>query len=206
MKEKYRLLIVDDELYNLKVLNELLKYDYTIMAVKNAKSALKALESGLKPHLIILDIMMPEMDGYDLLKELKKNPETENIPVIFVTAVSEKKDDSKGFELGAVDYITKPFHPLAVKARVKTHLKLSTALSELKEALLKVKTLTGLLPICMHCKKIRDDKGYWTQIENYLKDHSEAEFSHSICSDCLDKYYPEISDPHDGDDSKKNKD
>lgn len=188
----FRLLIVDDEMHNIKVLAEILKGDYKIMAAKDGNSALKASHAEPPPDLILLDIIMDGMDGYEVCRKLKAKEKTKDIPVIFVTAISEAMDAAKGFEVGAVDYVTKPFNPLTVKARVQTHLSLSSTLKDLKEALVDIKTLTGLLPICSHCKKIRDDKGYWSQIESYIHEHSDAEFSHSICPECADKYYPEM--------------
>jgi hypothetical protein len=82
-----------------------------------------------------------------------------------------------------------------IAEREKTEKELAKLVGELKEALAKVKTLTGLLPICSSCKKIRDDKGYWTQVEVYVRDHSEADFTHSICPDCASKLYPDFYNP-----------
>lgn len=98
-------------------------------------------------------------------------------------------DAAKAFDVGAVDYITKPFNPATVLARVKTHLKLSQTLLELQAALDNVKTLSGLLPICAKCKKVKEDKGYWNQIEQYIEKHSDAMFSHGLCHDCAEDLY-----------------
>jgi len=98
-------------------------------------------------------------------------------------------DAAKAFDLEAVDYITKPFNPVTVKARINTHIKLSTTMQELETALKEVKRLNGLLPICARCKKIRDDKGYWNQVEMYLEEYSEARFSHGMCPDCSEVLY-----------------
>ncbi|BCS94995.1 hypothetical protein DSLASN_06270 [Desulfoluna limicola] len=123
MSIKQRILVVDDERFNLTVLAELLKADYTVIL---AKSGEQALERAAKqtPDLILLDIMMPEMDGYQVLKALKMNPATREVPVIFITALRGEEDEEKGLLLGAVDYIAKPFHPAIVLARVKIHLKI----------------------------------------------------------------------------------
>jgi len=188
----YRILIVDDERHNIKVLTEFLHAEYRIMAAKNGENALKAAQSSNPPDLILLDIIMPGIDGYEVCKQLKENDRTKNIPIIFVTAVSEVMDAAQAFKLGAVDYITKPCNPLTVRARVKTHLKLYATMRALKEALKEVKTLNGLLPICSYCKKIRDDKGYWKQIEAYIQERSDATFSHGICQECAKKYFPEF--------------
>ena len=122
--EKQTILIVDDSPDNLDVLTGILKESYKIKAAINGKVALKIANGTKKPDMILLDIMMPDMDGYQVCAELKANPVTQDIPVIFVTAKTEVTDEQKGFELGAVDYITKPVSPPLVKARVKTHLAL----------------------------------------------------------------------------------
>lgn len=118
------ILVVDDVPANIDVLNEILRPTYQIKVVTNGPMALKIAMAPVPPDLILLDIMMPEMDGYEVCRQLKANSSTRNIPVIFVSAMDDVKDEAKGFELGAVDYITKPVSPPIVKARVKTHLAL----------------------------------------------------------------------------------
>ncbi len=187
---KPRILIADDRPDSLSVLVQLLKHDYHITPVKNGKSALIKAVSGPQPDLILLDILMPDIDGYEVCRQLKQNPITQEIPIIFISAVSEVMDEAKGFSVGAVDYVPKPFNPETVKARVKTHITLSRTLKELQHALKKVKTLSGLLPICSHCKKIRDDEGHWQPLELYIHKFSDADFSHGICPVCRDLHYP----------------
>ncbi len=119
-----KLLIVDDNKQNIEMLMALFRDDYKIAAARNAQRALKVAFSDAPPDLILTDILMPEMDGYTFCAKLKEDPKTKDIPIIFVTAVSEVMDENRGFALGAVDYITKPFHPPMVKARVKLHLNL----------------------------------------------------------------------------------
>ncbi len=175
MIEKKLILIVDDNPQNLQVLGSLLTENgYNLGFAENGIKALEFVENR-EPSLILLDIMMPEMDGYEVCKKLKNDIRYKHIPVIFITAKAETKDIVKGFNAGGVDYITKPFIVEELLARVKTHIQ--------------IKTLKGLLPVCSNCKKIRDDKGYWNQIEAYIQQHSEATFSHSICSECSDKLY-----------------
>ena len=192
-QEKPRVLIVDDMAENIRILMELLKGEYTILAATSGEAALRIVAGDPLPDLILMDIMMPGgMDGYELCRALKADERTKPVPVMFITAVSEAMDEAKGFELGAVDYVTKPFNPATVKARVKTHIELNTTLTKLRRALRDIRTLTGLLPICSSCKKVRDDKGYWSQIEMFLRDHAEVEFSHSICPDCAKELYPDF--------------
>ena len=198
---KPKILIVDDAPENLRILIEILKDEYAIIPAVSGKAALQKVQADPMPDLILLDILMPVMDGYEVCKKLKENEMTKDIPIICITAMSEVMDDAKAFKLGVADYIPKPFNPATVKARVKNHIKLRNALSkqqkliqELKEALSKIKTLNGLLPICANCKKIRDDRGYWNQVEYYIKDHSDADFTHSICPGCVKELYPKIQE------------
>lgn len=123
MTEKDVILIVDDERFNLNILADLLKTNYTVLLAKDGRQALNR-AINQKPDLILLDIIMPEMDGYQVLLELKNNEATKDIPVIFISALSARDDEEKGLSLGAVDYIAKPFSPAIVKARVKNHLKI----------------------------------------------------------------------------------
>ncbi len=132
MREKARILIVDDTPFNVKVLNDLLQTDYDIYAANNGREALDIV-SRIKPNLILLDVMMPEMDGYEVCRRLKADENTAAIPVLFVTAKIEVEDETKGLELGAVDYITKPVSPSIVRARVKNHLNLRRYQEHLEE-------------------------------------------------------------------------
>jgi len=126
-------LIVDDEPVNLQVLMSLLQPYYQVRAANSAHNVLRILDSQPLPDLILLDVMMPDMDGYALLRKIRAIPERRNIPVIFVTALSDESDEQYGFELGAVDYITKPVRPGIVLARVSAHVELKHARDQLKD-------------------------------------------------------------------------
>ena len=117
-------LIVDDSKTNIAVLAEVLRQDYTVRAATGGEKALEIAFSDNSPDLILLDVMMPGMDGYEVCARLKSDPRTKNIPVIFITGKESEEDEIKGFELGASDYITKPFNPVVVKARVNTQAEL----------------------------------------------------------------------------------
>ncbi len=188
--ERPKILIVDDEKVNIDVLVNLLKPDYRMVAAKSGEQAFKRLEKPPLPDLILLDVMMPGMDGFEFCRELQHKEKMKTIPVIFLTARTAPEDIVTGFKTGAVDYLTKPFKAEELFARVNTHIRLRKTINQLERALREIKTLRGLLPICASCKKIRDDKGYWTQIEEYIMTHSEAEFTHGICPDCMRKLYP----------------
>lgn len=130
---KYVVLIVDDTVDNLTLMSELLKDSYVVKVANNGEKALKIAQSANPPDLILLDIMMPGLSGYDVCEQLKANPATENIPVIFLTAMTGTDDETKGFEMGAADFITKPVKPPVVMARVSTHLKIKAHTDFLKE-------------------------------------------------------------------------
>jgi sigma-B regulation protein RsbU (phosphoserine phosphatase) len=125
VNEKPRILIVDDTPVNIKVLHNLLRENYALSVATSGAGALEVAFSEDRPDLVLLDVMMPEMDGYEVCRRLKADSRTQDVPVIFVTAMSEVEDETKGFGLGAVDYITKPIRPPIVEARVATHLELA---------------------------------------------------------------------------------
>jgi putative two-component system response regulator len=129
---KETILIVDDVAENLHILSELLMPSYRVLVATSGLSALRIAEAAPKPDLILLDVMMPEVDGYTVLSQIKQNPATQDIPVIFVTALSESDDEEKGLRLGAVDYIAKPIKPAVVLARVRTQLDVKRAREWLK--------------------------------------------------------------------------
>jgi putative two-component system response regulator len=122
-EQQAKILIVDDEPLNLKVLKQVLQDNYRLSFAKNGMDALELVKKE-KPSLILLDVMMPGMTGFEVCRQLKSDPETNTIPVIFVTALAEEADESEGFAAGGVDYINKPISPALVRARVKTHLSL----------------------------------------------------------------------------------
>ena len=125
--EKQLVLLVDDTAENLHLLNALLKEDYRTRVANNGERALKAAAQDPRPDLILLDIMMPGMDGFEVCRRLKSDPATSTIPVIFLTARAQVEDEETGFKVGCVDYITKPISPPIVLARVRTHLTLKAA-------------------------------------------------------------------------------
>jgi DNA-binding response OmpR family regulator len=193
------ILVVDDNPDNLRLLFHYLKdAGFRALAATDGTMAIQQAERA-QPDLILLDIMMPGIDGFETCRQLKTNELTQKTPVIFMTALSDTESKVKGFEAGAVDYVIKPLQREEILARVATHITihnqqklLEAHNAELQEALAKVKLLSGLLPICANCNKIRDDEGYWEDVTIYVRDHSEADFSHGICPDCRKKLYPEF--------------
>lgn len=200
-KDKGNIVLIDDEVDYANMLRiRLESVGYNPSIFSDPLEGIMHIQKD-PPDLILLDINMPGMDGLEMCKRLKESEKTRDVPVIFLTARVESQDVVRGFEVGGVDYITKPVNAQVLLARVKTHVSLKKAhdeqkvlIQQLQESLSEIKTLTGLLPMCAHCKKIRDDKGYWEKVEVYIEDHSEAEFSHGICPDCIKKLYPELGD------------
>ena len=190
-------LIVDDHLANLGVLfTTLSRAGYKVLVAETGQQALTQAAMA-QPAAILLDVVMPEMDGFETCRRLKQQASTQAIPVLFITALADTIDKVQGFAVGGVDYVTKPFEVEEVLARVAAHTALYTLRQELEQknrdleaALSQVKRLSGLLPICAGCKKIRDDEGYWHSVEAYIANHSEAVFSHGLCADCMPKFYP----------------
>jgi len=140
---KQRVLIVDDAPANINILGGALISDYNINVATNGADALRLVNSATPPDIVLLDIMMPGMDGYEVCRSIKSDQTSRNIPVIFITAKSEEEDETRGFELGAIDYITKPFSVSIVKARVRTHLELKRR-GDLLEEMASIDGLTGI--------------------------------------------------------------
>lgn len=130
---KNTILLVDDESTNLKILSNLLKEKYDLRVVKNGQQAIDLVAKGKLPDLILLDIVMPDIDGYSICEYFKTKENTKDIPIIFISSMNNFENEEKGLRLGAVDYITKPFVPSIVLSRVNTHLKLSNSIKEIKK-------------------------------------------------------------------------
>lgn len=194
--QKTRVLIAEDDYLVGEVIKRALK-QIDLELVGKASNGIEAVEmaTSLRPDVILMDIQMPKLDGLEAARQIQEQCP---IPIVILTAHESLSLVDKASEVGVAAYLTKPPNRSEIEraiivalARFEDMMELRRLNAELKEALAKTKTLSGLLPICMHCKKIRDDKGYWKQIEHYIDEHSEAEFSHSICEECLEKYHPE---------------
>ena len=198
-ENKNTILVVDDNPNNLRLLVEILKKSgYRVRPATSGTNALATIRKEA-PDLVLLDIMMPGIDGFEVCRQLKEEGRTAGIPIIFISALDETFDKVKAFSLGGVDYITKPFQAEEVLARVRTHLSMHSLQVELKKkntelqkALEENKVLRGCLPICASCKKIRNEDGGWEQIETYIRDHSEAEFTHCYCEGCVKQLRSQI--------------
>ena len=187
-------LVADDLDVNRRLLRSILTPEgYDVVEASNGQEALGVLREAREPIVGLIDWEMPQLEGVEVCRETRAaNPETP-LFLILVTVRDTKKDVVTGLQAGANDYITKPFDKTELLARVKIGAQmvdlqrtLTQRVEELKEALHNVKQLSGLLPICSYCKKIRDDRNYWTQVESYVGKHTEARFSHSICPTCYE--------------------
>jgi DNA-binding response OmpR family regulator len=181
---------VDDDMINLKLLKTILSQNQfeRVQLIYSGEELLREINNFL-PDLILLDIMMPNMSGYEALEKIKSKSEWKHIPVIMITAApleEEMEPLRTSFELGAMDYISKPFSAIELIMRVKSALFLEKQRKDLEEALLTIKSLEKLLPICSYCKKIRSDESFWEEVEVYISDHTDTMFSHSICPDCYE--------------------
>jgi DNA-binding response OmpR family regulator len=153
-----------------------------------------------------MDVVMPEVDGVTACRQIKQTEHLRDIPVIMVTGTNDLSNLKEAFSAGAMDYINKPVNATELLARVASALTLKKEMDcrkereaelrrindDLQRALTEVKVLRGLIPICASCKKIRNDGGFWQQLEEYLGEHSEAEFSHGLCQPCIKKLYPGV--------------
>jgi len=207
------ILIVDDSQDQQVLLRAILgKAGHTdLQSVESAQAAFLLLNmDGEAPpsqiDLVLMDVLMPELDGVEACRQIKSRPHLRDIPIIMVTAKSDLSNLQEAFAAGAIDFITKPVTSVELLARAASALALKKEMDcrktregellrsndELQKALREVKVLRGLIPICASCKKIRNDGGFWQQLEEYVGEHSEAEFSHGICQPCVKKLYPGV--------------
>jgi phosphoserine phosphatase RsbU/P len=195
-------LIADDDRVTGEILARALQrlgYDTTI--VSNGTDAWDHLSRANAPTLAILDWMMPGMDGPEVCRRVRLELPLANMYLLLVTARESRGDVIAGLDAGADDYVIKPFDPDELRARIAVgarvlalQQKLAERVAELQAALSNVKQLRGLLPICSYCKRIRNDNQYWVQVEGYIADHSDAQFSHGICPSCYEVVQAELDE------------
>lgn len=193
-----KVLIAEDEPLSRRLLEtRLTSGGYQVVAAENGARAWEILESDDAPELAILDWMMPELDGPEICRRLRGRESRSYVYIILLTARGRLDDMVAGLESGADDYVTKPFDWEELETRLRTgkrilqlQSELAGKVEELEKALAHVRTLQGLLPICMHCKSIRDDSNTWHRLETYIESHSNALFTHSLCRKCLATHYP----------------
>jgi sigma-B regulation protein RsbU (phosphoserine phosphatase) len=205
-----KILVIEDDLVTNRMLGKnLTDLGFDVIAAFNG---LQGWETYCREdiHIVITDWMMPEMNGLEVLKKIRERDEKSFCYIILLTAKNNTNDVIEGIASGADEYIIKPFdkEELAVRVRaaqrivelqqelLETNKEQKELIIELEDALSKIRQLSGLLPICSYCKKIRDDQGSWNQLEVYISAHSETEFSHGICPECVKKVFPELNRHH----------
>jgi phosphoserine phosphatase RsbU/P len=192
-----RILIADDDLTSRATLTATLeKNGDEVVATCNGDEAWEIMQQPDAPRLAILDWLMPEPDGVEVCRRIRAL-ETDQPPhLIILTTKGDKANIIEGLNSGADDYVSKPYDPGELRARidvgrrmVELRARLAEHVRELQQAMSEVQTLRGIIPICANCKSIRDDAGYWTEVETYVSKHSEAGFTHGICPECRKKLY-----------------
>jgi len=189
-----RVLIAEDDLVSRKMLEATLaRWGYEVVITSDGEAAWEALQRDDAPRIAILDWMMPGLDGVDVCRRVRARESGDPAYILLLTAKGNKADIVSGLEAGADDYIVKPFDREELRARLQAGIRIVTLqealalrVRELEEAIGRVRTLQGLLPICSYCKRVRNDGDYWQQVESYVSDHSDARFSHGICPDCYE--------------------
>lgn len=197
-----RILIAEDDATSRTILQAVLKKGgYDVVSREDGLEALEAFKESDAPDLAIIDLIMPKLDGLELVREVRAIPTSRPPYIIILSTKSETTDVVAGLDAGADDYLVKPFDAAELRARVEVGRRmlemratLADKVQELALALEQVKTLRGIVPICANCKNVRDDQGYWSRVENYIKEHTEAEFSHAVCPDCMKKLYPQFKE------------
>jgi CheY-like chemotaxis protein len=197
-----RVLIADDEPMGALMLSRSLeRWGLEVVVAHEGEEAWRLIQDG-GIAMAILDWMMPGADGPELCRRIRKDERHAHMHLILLTARNSRADVVAGLDAGADDYLIKPFDPEELRARVHVGIRVLTLqdrlaerVAELQEALTNVKQLSGLLPICSYCKRIRGDENYWERVESYITEHTDAKFSHGICPECYDTVMAQIDDP-----------
>lgn len=199
MAHRFKILVTDDDPDILELNSTILrKVGYEVYEASSAKETLEMVRTH-RPDLIILDVILPDMRGTRLCRMIKDDPDLRGPFIILMSGVQiSSNNQAKGLNVGADGYLVKPVSKKEFIARVQAMERIKQAedalmetkkeqeatIEKLQKALEEIKTLRGLIPICAWCKKIRDDEGYWDELEVYLSKHSEAVFSHGLCPEC----------------------
>jgi len=184
-----RILIADDNRMTTAMLSGTLTgWGFEVAVVYDGAAAWDHIAGREPPALAIVDWMMPGMDGIELCRRIRASPPKTPIYVILLTSRASREDLVAGLQAGADDYLTKPFDPDELRARIHVGQRTLALMANIKR-------LSGLLPICSYCKRIRSDQNYWEQVESYISEHSDAQFSHGICPPCLEKALEKLDSP-----------
>jgi CheY-like chemotaxis protein len=177
------------------------RWEFEVTVKCDGAEAWEVLRGPDAPSLAILDWMMPKLDGPEVCRLVRQEAAHPNAYLILLTSRDGRADIVAGLEAGADDYLVKPFDPPELQARIHVgtrvltlHERLAARVNELQLALSEVKQLSGLLPICSYCKRVRSDDNYWHQVDAYVAQHSDAKFSHGICPPCFDAISKELDE------------
>ena len=208
MAHTFRVLVTDDDPEILLLTASVLtRAGYEVSEATSGKQCLHAVHT-LRPDLVLLDVMLPDMTGVEVCRTIKADQDLRETFVILASGVRVSSDSqAEGLNIGADGYIVRPIPNKELIARVQSMERIKRAedalrekekqqqklITELQEALAEIKTLKGFIPICASCKKIRDDEGYWDQLEAYLSKHTDAVFSHGFCPECAERYRAEAA-------------
>ena len=191
----------DDRIATTKLSHALAKWSFDARAAHDGESAWTLIQAEA-PQLAIVDWMMPVLDGPALCRRIRQDPATAHMYLILLTSRDSRADVIAGLDSGADDYLIKPFDTEELRARLHVGVRVLTLqerladrVAELEAAVSVVKRLQGLIPICSYCKRIRTDSNDWEQLESYISEHSDAQFSHGICPPCLATAWADIKTP-----------
>jgi DNA-binding response OmpR family regulator len=206
MAQEFKVLVTDDDPEILLLTAMVLKRaGYEVFEASSGSECLQAVQT-FHPDLVVLDVMLPDMTGVEACRKIKGDQDLQHTFVILASGIRISSDSqAEGLNIGADGYIVRPISNKELVARVQSLERIKRAedalrekekqqeklISELQEALAEIKTLKGFIPICASCKKIRDDEGYWNQLEAYISKHTDAVFSHGLCPECAERYRAE---------------
>ncbi len=209
MNEPARVLVTDDDPQILDLTATILRRaGYEVLEASTGKACLEAAKAH-HPDIVLLDVVLPDGTGIDLCRQMKADEGLRGTFVILVSGVQVSSDyQADGLNVGADGYIVKPISNKELLARVQAMVRIKRAedalrekekeqqelILKLQEALAEIRTLKGFIPICASCKKVRDDEGYWNQLEAYISKHTDAVFSHGLCPECAEKYREELKE------------
>ncbi len=198
-----RVLLAEDEAVSRRLLEATLaRFGYEVITVEDGLQAWELLNQDKAPSLAVLDWSMPGLDGPEVCRRIRARQGPFGYTyMLLVTARAAKQDIVEGLSAGADDFISKPVDAAELRARlrvgeriVRLEQDLSSKLRDLEAAAEHVKELQGMIPICMHCKRIRNEGQLWEKVETYIENRSGAKFSHALCQECLDAHYPPEED------------
>lgn len=199
MAPRTRVLLAEDEVVTRRLMEaQMTRFGFEVISVGDGLVAWNVLQSADPPSLVVLDWNMPGLDGPDVCRRIRESTRKGYTYTLLVTARHAKTDVVQGLSAGADDFISKPVDPDELHARLRTGERivrleqtLALQVAELQAAAEHVRELQGMIPICMHCKRIRNQSQIWEKVESYIEQRSGAKFSHALCAECLEHHYPD---------------